>query len=136
MLGRRLEDTAGVDGSAEGLGLLPVSTRFNAEKTTRATQTRFATLDGPWRALSGEELRGYEIRHGETTAEGAVVEALPDGLGFATGRVLGIAVHGAFEQRHLVDALLGVAPAASLDSVFDALADAVEEHLDLESLLA
>jgi adenosylcobyric acid synthase len=136
MLGRRLEDTAGVDGSAEGLGLLPVSTRFNAEKTTRATQTRFATLDGPWRALSGEELQGYEIRHGETTAEGPVVEALPDGLGFATGRVLGIAVHGAFEQRHLVDALLGVAPAASLDSVFDALADAVEEHLDLESLLA
>jgi adenosylcobyric acid synthase len=135
MLGRRLEDTAGVDGSAEGLGLLPLSTRYNAEKTTRATQTRFASLDGPWRALSGEELRGYEIRHGQTTAEAPVVEALPDGLGFASGHVLGIAVHGAFEQSRLVEALLGVAPAASLDVVFDALADAVEEHLDLDSVL-
>src|SRR5712691_7485103 len=57
MLGERLEDLAGVDGSADGLGLLPVRTRFHAEKTTRATRARFAQLDGPWRGLSGLELQ-------------------------------------------------------------------------------
>jgi hypothetical protein len=45
-------------------------------------------------------------------------------------------VHGIFEQRHLVEVLLGTAPEASLDAVFDGLADAVEEHLDLDAVLA
>jgi adenosylcobyric acid synthase len=134
MLGERLEDPAGVDGAAEGLGLLSVRTRFHAVKTTRPTRARFADLDGPWRGLSGLELRGYEIRHGETA--GSAFEALPNGLGYASGNVLGIAVHGAFEQPEVVAALLGAAPAAQLDEVFDSLADAVEEHLDLDRVLA
>jgi adenosylcobyric acid synthase len=136
MLGRRLEDPAGVDGSAEGLGLLPLRTRFRREKTTRETRVRFGKLAGPWSGLSGAELHGYEIRQGHTTADGPVGEALPDGLGFTDGRILAIAVHGMFEQPQLVEALLGAAPAASLDAVFDALADAVEEHLDLDAVLA
>ncbi len=135
MLGRSIVDDAGVDGTAEGLGLLPVTTRFGAEKTTRATRTRFAELRDHWSALSGAELEGYEIRHGTTVADADVVEALPDGLGYACGRVLGIAVHGMFERPELVRALLGAAPGSPLESVFDFLADAVEEHLDLDSLL-
>jgi adenosylcobyric acid synthase len=135
MLGRTIVDDAGVDGSAEGLGLLPLTTRFGAEKTTRATRTRFAELCDPWRALSGTELEGYEIRHGTTVADAYVVEALPGGLGYASGRVLGIAVHGMFERPELLHALLGAAPALTLESVFDSLADAVEEHLDLDAVL-
>jgi adenosylcobyric acid synthase len=136
LLGRALVDEAGVDGSADGLGLLPLTTRFRAEKTARRTVARFADLDPPWHRLSGLELSGYEIRHGETVAEGDVAEAIPGGLGYVSGRVLGIAVHGLFEQPQLVLALLGGAPATSLDEVFDALADAVEEHLDLDAVLA
>jgi adenosylcobyric acid synthase len=136
MLGRTLVDDAGVDGSAVGLGLLPVTTRFRAEKTTRPAKTRFAALDAPWRGLSGATLEGYEIRHGETVPDGEVNEALPHGLGYVSGRVLGIAVHGLFEQPDLVRGLLGEAPQAPLDDVFDALADAVEEHLDLSAVLA
>jgi adenosylcobyric acid synthase len=135
MLGRRLEDPDGVDGSADGLGLLQVRTRFHRKKTTRETRARFASLDGHWRSLSGAVLHGYEIRHGETSAAGPVLEALPDGLGYVAGRVLGIAVHGVFEQAHLAEALLGRAPGASLEAVFDGLADAVEEHLDLDAVL-
>jgi adenosylcobyric acid synthase len=135
MLGRTLVDEAGVDGSASGLGLLPLTTRFRAEKTTRAATARFAALEAPWHGLSGAELRGYEIRHGETVADGEVTEALPGGLGYVSGNVLGIAVHGLFEQPDLVRRLLGEAPGASLDRVFDALADAVEKHLDLAAVL-
>jgi adenosylcobyric acid synthase len=136
MLGTQLEDPEGVDGDASGLGLLPLRTLFQREKTTRATHARFARLEGPWRGLSGAELHGYEIRHGETSAEGPVVEALPNGLGYAAGRILAIAVHGFFEQSHLVEVLLGTAPEASLEAVFDGLADAVEEHLYLDAVLA
>jgi hypothetical protein len=45
-------------------------------------------------------------------------------------------VHGLFEQSHLVEALLGSAPGFSLETVFERLADAVEEHLDLDAVLA
>jgi len=135
MLGRSIVDDAGVDGTTEGLGLLPVTTRFGAEKTTRATRTRFAELRDHWSTLSGAELEGYEIRHGTTVADADVVEALPGGLGYACGRVLGIAVHGMFERPELVRAVLGAVPGSSLESVFEFLADAVEEHLDLDSLL-
>jgi adenosylcobyric acid synthase len=135
MLGRRIEDDAGVDGSGDGLGLLPVSTRFAAEKTTRRIRVRFAALDEPWRGLSGVDADVYEIRHGTTTAVGPVHEALPDGLGFVSGRVLGVTVHGLLEVPAVL-AALAAAPATSLDAVFDALADAVEAHLDLDSILA
>jgi adenosylcobyric acid synthase len=136
ILGTELDDPDDVDGSAIGLGLLPLHTRYRSEKTTRETHAQFGQLDTPWSGLSGAGLHGYEIRHGETTAVGQVTNALPGGLGYAAGRVLAISVHGIFEQPELVEALIGAASGASLESVFDALADAAEEHLDLDAVLA
>jgi adenosylcobyric acid synthase len=135
MLGERIDDDAGVDGSAVGLGLLPISTRFAAEKTTRRVRTRFASLASPWSALSGLEVDGYEIRHGNSTGA-SDHEALRGGLGWARGNVLGISVHGLFESPAARKALLGVSGGSSLDAVFDDLADSVEEHLDLEAVLS
>jgi adenosylcobyric acid synthase len=134
MLGERVEDEAGVDGSAEGLGLLPLVTRFAAAKQTEQTRTRFRPLPQPWAALSGRTFAGYQIRHGRTRATGPIGAALPGGLGFVDGPVLGIYLHGLFEQPHLVGALLGKPPAGSLEQAFDELADAVEEHLDVVGL--
>ncbi|HEX6603073.1 MAG TPA: hypothetical protein VF030_10570, partial [Solirubrobacterales bacterium] len=123
----------GVDGSGEGLGLLPLVTTFDREKLVRRTRARFALeLPGPWKALAGQELEGYEIRHGRTSAAGPAEEALEGGLGWAYGRVLGISVHGLFEQPDLVAALLGTAPPRSLDAALDELADAVVPALDLD----
>jgi adenosylcobyric acid synthase len=135
MLGERIDDPAGVDGGAAGLGLLPLRTTFAAEKATRRTTTSFGALGAPWRALSGLAVSGYEIRHGETVAVagGAVLE--PD-LGFAAGAVLGVYLHGLFEEPAFVRALLGAGPLRSLDEELDRLADAVEPHLDVEELLA
>jgi adenosylcobyric acid synthase len=115
------------------LGLLPVETRFREEKTTRRTSARFGELPEPWAALNGLAVEGYEIRHGETRGDAAV---LPDGLGYAVGPVLGVYLHGLFEQPHVVEALLGRPPARTLDQALDELADAVEAHLDVGALLA
>ena len=134
MLGERVEDPAGVDGSATGLGLLPLRTTFAREKTARRTSARFGTLRDPWAALSGLEVDGYEIRHGATVAL-AGEAVLGDGLGFASGPALGVYLHGLFEQPDFVRALLGAAPERSLDEELDRLADAVEPHLEVNRLL-
>jgi adenosylcobyric acid synthase len=136
LLGQTLEDPEGVDGDGRGLGLLPLATIFSREKRTRTTSSRFAELSPPWRGLSGRSVSGYEIRHGRTEASDNAVAALPDGLGFAAGPVLGIYLHGLFEQPELVSILLGAAPEHSLDAELDSLADEVGRHLDVDALLA
>jgi adenosylcobyric acid synthase len=114
MLGERLD-------GAPGLGLLPVHTRYAAEKLTRRISVRFDELPAPWAELGGIEIDGYEIRHGDS-----------DGLVCVRSNVLGVSFHGLLESAAGCRALLGAAPAEPLDSVFDHLADAVEAHLDLE----
>lgn len=135
MLGEWIEDGASVDGSAQGLGLLPIATTFARAKRAERTATRFRPLAEPWAALSGKAVAGYEIRHGRSEPTAPVAEALPDGLGFAKGSVLGVYPHGLFEQPELLAALFGAAPARSLERAFEGLADAVEEHIDLAALL-
>ncbi len=133
MLGNELRDPEGMDGAGEGLGLLPLVTTFDREKLVRRTPARFSPdLPDPWKALAGRELEGYEIRHGHTAAAGRAAEALEGGLGWAYGRVLGISLHGLFEQPELVAALLGTAAPRPLDAALDELADAVVHALDLE----
>jgi adenosylcobyric acid synthase len=135
MLGTSMVDAGGVDGDSEGLGLLPLETTFAATKLAARVETCFGALAAPWSSLSGQRVSGYEIRHGESVAIGPVVPALPDRRGFVVGPVLGISVHGLFENAAVVAALVGRAPERNLDAVFDDLADAVEEHLDLGLLL-
>lgn len=135
MLGRRLVDAAGVDGDADGLQLMPLETTFRAAKLTRQVETRFTTLPAPWSSLTGQAFSGYEIRHGETVALEPLRKALPAGRGYVAGPVLAVSAHGLFENPALVAALVGRAPARSLENVFDALADAAEQHLNVPLLL-
>jgi adenosylcobyric acid synthase len=79
-------------------------------------------------------VRGYEIRHGEVLATGPATEAIPGGRGFVAGAVLGLTLHGVLESPEVVAALVGLRPTRSLDSVFDGLADLVEEHLNIGAL--
>jgi adenosylcobyric acid synthase len=133
MLGERVEDPGG---AGAGLALLPLRTVFAPAKRTERTATRFRTLAGPWSALGGLPLAGYQIRHGRTATTAPVAEALPQGLGFVDGPVLGIYPHGLFESPELVAALFGAAPRRTLDEAFERLADAVEQHLDVGALVA
>jgi adenosylcobyric acid synthase len=136
MLGESVEDAAGVDSTGTGLDLLPLVTVFEGTKLTRSTKTRFGRLPAPWTALSELEVCGYEIRHGRTTATAPVDTALPDGLGWIAGSVLGVTIHGLLEEPAIVAALVGTAPERTLEQSFEALADAVEEHVDVDALLA
>lgn len=78
---------------------------------------------------------GYQIRHGLTAATGRVGEALPDGLGYVEGAVLGICVHGMFEEPSVLRALFDELPTRPLEVAFDELGDAIEEHVDVSFLL-
>jgi adenosylcobyric acid synthase len=172
MLGEALIDTHGIDGNAPGLGLLPLVTVFDVDKTVRHTQTCFAVdwhahVSGaragglmlpnaqksppspgsanvggsartPWAALAGVAVSGYEIHHGQTAQHPAMAKAgdvahavLPDDLGWtnAQGNVLGLYLHGLFEDPAVLQALFG-ANVPTLDSVFDGLADYIERHFE------
>ena len=139
MLGEALVDDHGIDGNAPGLGLLPLVTRFEPLKTLRSTAARFGTVGGPWAPLSRLSVAGYEIHHGQTAEHPAMAErgdraneVLP-GLAWqnTAGNVLGLYLHGLFEQEAVRNALWGSnhekAP-RTLDTVFEGLADTVERH--------
>ena len=140
MLGEALIDPAGIDGNGPGLGLLPLVTLFEPAKTVRQTQTRFGGLAaGPWARLSGVQVSGYEIHHGQTAQHPAMAKAgdvareVVPGLAWQnrSGNVLGLYLHGLFEDPAALQALFGKpggAPVRTLDGVFDGLADALEAH--------
>ncbi|MBA3772549.1 MAG: cobyric acid synthase [Ramlibacter sp.] len=139
MLGEALIDTHGIDGNAAGLGLLPLVTSFEPIKTVRSTRSRMATLTGPWAPLSGLAVQGYEIHHGQTRRNPDMVAAravMPAGLAWqnAGGNVLGVYLHGLFEDAAVLHALFG-ARAHSLDSTFDGLADFIDRYFEPSVLM-
>jgi adenosylcobyric acid synthase len=130
MLGGAISDPAGVEGSAEGLGLLPVATSYRPGKTTQRTVVRFGRLPPTWSWLGGRSFDGYEIHHGNTTVSGSVEAVVGDGLGYADGNVLGLYAHGLFESDEVLDAYTGIVP-SPLDATFEQLADLIDAHLDI-----
>jgi len=139
MLGRDVGDPEGVEGPpgacAEGLGLLDVRTVFGHEKVLRL--------------LVGEALgapaRGYEIHHGRVQP-GADEPFLG---GARRGSVFGTMWHGSLEGDAFRAAWLAevcsalgrrlepgrVDFKAAREQRVDALADAVERHLDLDAVV-
>ena len=142
MLGEALVDPHGIDGNAPGLGLLPLVTVFEADKTVRHTQATFGPVHGPWAGLAGVSVRGYEIHHGQTQQHAGLAlagelaqPAMPDGLAWQNpaGNVLGLYLHGLLEDPAALQALfdpLGTRPVPTLDAVFDGLADYITEHFE------
>jgi adenosylcobyric acid synthase len=146
LLGARIEDEVESGrGAIAGLGLLPVSTRFDAEKLLRRRRGRCDWL--------GTGAAGYEIRHGRVTRDGGepvlvADDGEPDGC--QSGRVVGIAWHGALEHDAFRRALLGWVAvvrgrrfepgsqpfAAARAARLDALGDLVAGHLDTARLAA
>jgi adenosylcobyric acid synthase len=135
MLGRVVADPDGVEGAAgaqvEGLGLLDVRTDFHAEKNLRL----------PAGAALGARAGGYEIHHGRITRSSG-----EEFLGGArAGNVFGTMWHGslegdAFRAAFLAETLglppSGVSFPAARERRLDLLGDLVEQHLDVDALLA
>ncbi|MDQ4051283.1 MAG: cobyric acid synthase [Actinomycetota bacterium] len=140
MLGRQVSDPAGVEGDpgarADGLGLLDVETTFGADKV----------LALPTGQALGVPVSGYEIHHGRVQV-GADEEFV---AGARRGAVFGTMWHGclegdAFRAAWLstVADLAGLADyragsvsfAAAREARIDAIADAIERHLDVEAIV-
>ncbi|MCL1880473.1 MAG: cobyric acid synthase [Actinomycetia bacterium] len=156
MLGRHLNDSAGVEGggAAEGLGLLPVSTEFTQAKTRLRTEGQIIGAQGALSPLNGSHITGYEIHMGtsefaETSTGKPVLPLLKkdngntDGCAF--GNVAGTYLHGFFDSAECRSALMGIlcarkgisTPTATFDFAsykekqLNKLADAVRESLDM-----
>jgi adenosylcobyric acid synthase len=140
----------GAPGRAEGLGLLPVATRFAAGKVLDRPRGRVVAGPG-----AGCAAAGYRIHHGRVAPAGDAAPWLAgaDGtvLGWHADGVVGTTLHGVFEDDGLRAALLawaagrsGVAGveagrvsfAAARQARIDAIADALEASLDLPRLAA
>ncbi len=124
-------------GPEPGLGLLPAHVRFGADKVLGRPR-------GAWR---GHDVKAYEIHHGVVEADGG--EPFLDGI--RHGNVWGTIWHGTFENDDFRRAWLSEVAAASGSSwtptpgalgfrerrerMLDGLADAIEQHLDVDALL-
>ncbi|MEL7157388.1 MAG: cobyric acid synthase, partial [Actinomycetota bacterium] len=150
LLGDHLDDSVESGrGAVDGLGLLPVTTRFLPDKV-------LARVEG---SALGAPISGYQIHHGRVAAEGSSrqrgspwLTLDPDGTvdGWRSGRVFGTTVHGLFEGDEFRRGFLGhVATvrgarfeadpmpfAQHRQAAIDRLADAIEHHVDLAALLA
>ncbi|MGB5797802.1 MAG: cobyric acid synthase [Mycolicibacter algericus] len=127
MLGRSIRDPEGIEGApgqVAGLGLLDVETCFGAAKVLRLS-------DG-----------GYEIHHGRISWGERVQDFLG---GVRAGAVFGTMRHGSFENDALRAEFLaeslgmepsGVSFPGAREYRLDLLADLVEQHLDVDALLA
>lgn len=129
MMGRAVHDPEGSDGApgvAEGLGLLPVTTYMEPEKTTRAVQATY----------QGLTVNAYEIHVGRTelleeTMPFAYVDGRPEGVRLSNCG--GTYLHGLLEDHRVLSSLVGfpVGAPASKEESYDALGRWFAENADL-----
>ncbi|NTE35733.1 cobyric acid synthase [Agrobacterium tumefaciens] len=143
MLGKTVADPEGIEGppaTVDGLGLLDVDTVLTGDK-------RLVSVTG--KSFDGIDLSGYEMHVGETASG---TDSLPfskidgheDGAVSPDGRIFGTYIHGLFSddrQRGAWLERLGGQNTelnydARVDAVLDRLAAHMEQHLDLDRLLA
>ena len=148
MLGRSLDDPAGVEGPVgrvPGLALLEIDTEMTGDKT-------LAEVTGEHPA-TGTAVRGYEMHIGRSSGPGLSRPFLtlkngaglrPEGAVSADGRVAGCYMHGLFACDAFRHAFLssikaraetGVAYESEVERTLDALADHLTAHLALDRIL-
>jgi adenosylcobyric acid synthase len=144
MLGTRIEDPEGLEGSpggVDGLGLLDVTTVMTPEKRLALTSATDIA--------SGLPVQGYEIHLGRTTGPACarpwlMIGNRPEGAQSPDGRIRGTYLHGLFSADAFRTAWLAAsghcgpvaAHAATVEATLDTLASHVSAHLDLDTLLA
>jgi adenosylcobyric acid synthase len=144
MLGHEIaDDVEGRVGVVPGLGLLPIRVEFGESKV-------LGRPTGSWRGHAVD--RAYEIHHGIAHRLGLASDGERFLDGWRVGSVWGTMWHGAFESDGFRRAWLAelamcvgsdwrpdpdaVGFAARREQMLDTLADALEEHVDVDALLA
>jgi adenosylcobyric acid synthase len=146
MLGTTLHDPRGLEGapgSRAGLGLLDYQTTLDPAKQLRQVKGRFIA--------SGARVSGYEIHMGVSTGPALAHPAIQlddgcaDGALSEDGHILATYLHGLFEEPQACAALLawaGLSRPANLDyaamreASIDRLANVLNDHLQIDQLLA
>lgn len=145
MLGKRIDDPLGLEseaGSSEGLGLLDLTTELQGGKTLKQVSG--------YLAANRATIKAYEIHAGVSQGGAlsnpfAFIDGKPEGAVSSDKQIIGTYLHGLFDDGEARQALLNWAglekveafdyPAEKEKSI-DRLADCLEEHLDLGTLLA
>jgi len=121
MLGQKLSDPEGNDASTgvreiRGIGLLPVETVFEAEKTRTLVKGHLEKMSGCLKTLSGCSIEGYEIHMGKTV----LLEGQPFALlsevqsdsqiiksdGCQVKNVYGTYIHGIFDSAGMAEEII------------------------------
>ena len=141
MLGKSVADPKGLEGGGtlEGLGLLPVETRFEERKELRQVQAEIGEITGFYAPLSHTRVEGYEIHMGESISEEELFPVI------TKGTVLGTYIHGIFDSGEFTKSFLGIlfgrkqisaevpeieAASVTREKELDKLADVLRENLD------
>ena len=158
MLGRSVCDPEGMEcqGEVRGLGLLPVDTVFERQKTRTRVKGKIKTVGGVLDSLSDVPFEGYEIHMGQTTGQSSYFSELvfpsggeprPDGA--VAGNVYGTYAHGLLDSPEvataIVQALLRVkgidaSVVRAVDSrefkerQYDLLAEILRKSLDMKAV--
>lgn len=145
MLGKIVSDPDGIEGPAQtvaGLGLLDMETVMKGPKTL--TETSGLCLENQ------TEVTGYEMHMGVSTGPARKnpwfdLQGINEGAIARDGQVRGTYMHGVFAADGFRKAFLSEMQGAfestlayedQIDQVLDELAAHLEEHLDLDGLLA
>ena len=147
MLGNTIHDPDGIEGpagSSGGFGLLEL-------ETTMIRQKHLRRVSGTMRLPDQQTVpvTGYEIHSGRTA--GAALDAPLihleddiDGVMSADGKIFGTYLHGIFETAQTCEAILdwaGLKESTGMDyqalreEGIDRIADAIEQHLDVDYLM-
>jgi adenosylcobyric acid synthase len=141
MLGRKIHDPEGLEGapaSVDGLGHLDIETTMQPRKHLALTPATYLP--------TGDRLEGYEIHLGDTTGPdctNAWLSVHGQPAGAARGRVRGCYLHGLFSADGFRRAVLaemggtaGISYEHMVEETLDALAHHMEQHLDIDRLIA
>ncbi|MEM9499857.1 MAG: cobyric acid synthase [Pseudomonadota bacterium] len=142
MLGREIADPEGIEGPPgriDGLGHLDVTTVMRPEKRLALTRAIYAP--------TGDPVEGYEIHLGQTCGPDCDRAWLRigdrrEGAASENGLVQGCYLHGLFGSDRFRAAYLSdlggqsrIAHAVSVDRTLDALAQHLEQHMNLDLIL-
>lgn len=166
MLGEEICDPCRVEqgGCMRGMGLLPVKTVFEEEKTRTRIEGKICAGQGVFRGLKSLPVEGYEIHMGSSTViPGRETEVVPFSRihlcggqeekedGFTDGQVYGSYIHGLFDSEQIIDRMLrAIAEKKGIsyekmemqdyrsykEGQYDKLADTLRASLDMEKIYA
>lgn len=163
MLGEKITDTYGAEdyGEIRGMGLLPIITTFEQEKTRTRTEGVVTEMKGEFQNLSGVKVSGYEIHMGKSIIsrkeemeecdlqEGNFLYIDGHLEGYQKGNVIGCYLHGIFDEEEFRKRLLEILCKQKgiewkqedrtsyqeyKESQYDKLADILRENIDMKRI--